>query len=142
MKVVLANGVFDLLHCGHLTYLEYAKQLGDFLIVAVNSDASVRMQSKARHGTRPFIPEQERIRMVGAMWCVDRVVIQDDPTPQQLIAELRPDIWVLGGDHSMDLPIVSHARGCGVTVLHAFRDTGATSTTKIVRRILSSGEPE
>lgn len=142
MKVVLANGVFDLLHCGHLTYLEYAKSQGDTLIVAVNSDASVRMQAKGQSGIRPFIPEQDRVRMVAALACVDSVIIQDHLTPQELIEKLRPDVWVLGGDHSMELPIVAAVRQYGVEVVHAIRDATTQSTSKIVGHILSSKEPE
>lgn len=97
-KVVLTNGVFDLLHYGHLQYLEAARALGDALIVALNSDASTR-QNKGP--LRPLVPEEERAALLAALRPVDTVVIFDEPTAEQVVATVRPDVYVKGGDYSL-----------------------------------------
>ena len=94
-RVVFTNGCFDLLHPGHVQSLQYARELGDILIVGLNSDDSVR-QLKGQG--RPLLPERERAEILTAMECVDAVVIFDDLTPQKVIARLLPDILVKGGD--------------------------------------------
>jgi D-beta-D-heptose 7-phosphate kinase/D-beta-D-heptose 1-phosphate adenosyltransferase len=94
-KVVFTNGCFDLLHPGHARYLWAAKQLGDFLVVAVNSDRSVQaIKAKGR----PIVPERERAEMVAALQCVDGVVIFDEDAPLGVIEHLLPDVLVKGGD--------------------------------------------
>ncbi|HLV60206.1 MAG TPA: adenylyltransferase/cytidyltransferase family protein [Fredinandcohnia sp.] len=95
--VALANGVFDLLHVGHVRYLEGAKALADVLVVAVNSDASTR----ANKGEgRPVIPEDERAELVAALGCVDHVLVFDEPTVVGVIRALRPDVHVKGTDYT------------------------------------------
>jgi rfaE bifunctional protein nucleotidyltransferase chain/domain len=94
-RVVFTNGCFDLLHPGHIHSLETARSLGDFLIVGINSDESVRMLKGA---SRPVIPEQERAEILAGLECVDGVVIFDELTPQKVIAALVPDILVKGSD--------------------------------------------
>jgi rfaE bifunctional protein nucleotidyltransferase chain/domain len=94
-RIVFTNGCFDLLHPGHIRCLEQARSLGDVLIVAINSDASVR-QNKGEG--RPILPQGERAELLAALACVDQVVIFDEPTPQKLIAEVLPDVLVKGGD--------------------------------------------
>ena len=97
--VVFTNGCFDLLHPGHTRYLAEARKLGDILLVAVNSDASVR----AIKGLgRPVFPENERAEILAALACVDFVTIFDDPTPQKIIARLLPQVLVKGGDWAPD----------------------------------------
>ena len=98
-RIVFTNGCFDLLHPGHLQCLEEARSLGDFLIVALNSDASVR---RLKGPQRPVIPEQERAEILAALECVDAVVIFDQPTPRDLIARLLPHVLVKGGDWGQD----------------------------------------
>lgn len=98
-RVVFTNGCFDLLHPGHLRCLEEARKLGDFLVVAINSDASVR---RLKGGERPVIPQQERAEILAALESVDAVVIFDEPTPRNLIASLLPDVLVKGGDWSKE----------------------------------------
>ncbi|MDL1955785.1 MAG: D-glycero-beta-D-manno-heptose 1-phosphate adenylyltransferase [Candidatus Desulfofervidus auxilii] len=95
LKVVFTNGCFDLLHIGHIRYLQAAKNYGDKLIVAINSDRSVREIKGER---RPIISENERAEIVAALACVDRVVIFDEPTPLSLINFLQPDVLVKGTD--------------------------------------------
>lgn len=97
--VAVANGAFDLLHVGHVRYLEAAKQAtnGGFLIVGVNTDASVRA---AKGKDRPVVPERERAEIVDALRCVDRVVLFAEPTARELLLALRPDLHVKGTDYT------------------------------------------
>jgi D-beta-D-heptose 7-phosphate kinase/D-beta-D-heptose 1-phosphate adenosyltransferase len=99
-KVVFTNGCFDLLHVGHVRYLEEARALGDVLIVGVNTDASVTRLGKS--GDRPFTPETDRARVLAALACVDLVVLFAEDTPLALITLLAPDILVKGGDYQLD----------------------------------------
>ena len=94
-RVVFTNGCFDLLHPGHIRSLELARELGDALIVALNSDASVR---QLKGEGRPILPERERAEILAALESVDAVVIFDDPAPREVIARLLPDVLVKGGD--------------------------------------------
>ena len=98
-KIVLANGCFDLFHVGHVRYLEGAKQLGDFLIVGINSDRQVR---KLKGENRPYMPENERAEIVSAFRFVDAITIFDEPTVEQLIVALRPDFHAKGTDYTVD----------------------------------------
>jgi D-beta-D-heptose 7-phosphate kinase/D-beta-D-heptose 1-phosphate adenosyltransferase len=96
-RVVFTNGVFDLLHPGHLRYLKQARALGNTLIVGINTDRSVRV---IKGETRPVTPEHERAEMLAAMECVDAVVLFDEETPYELIKRLQPDVIVKGADWS------------------------------------------
>lgn len=96
--VVLTNGVFDLMHSGHVRYLEQARSLGDVLVVGLNSDASTRANKGPR---RPLVPQEERAYMLASLRCVDYVTIFDQPTAEELVARLRPDIYVKGGDYAV-----------------------------------------
>jgi rfaE bifunctional protein nucleotidyltransferase chain/domain len=98
-KLVFTNGVFDILHVGHVRYLETARALGDALVVAINSDASVR---ELKGAGRPLINEGERAEILAALRAVSYVTIFDDASPRSLIAELLPDVLVKGGDYSLD----------------------------------------
>jgi D-glycero-beta-D-manno-heptose 1-phosphate adenylyltransferase len=97
--VVFANGAFDLLHVGHVRYLEAARREGDFLVVGVNSDRSVR---ESKGAGRPILPEGERAEIVAGMRCVDAVVIFDEKSPAELIRELRPDVHAKGTDYTAE----------------------------------------
>jgi D-beta-D-heptose 7-phosphate kinase/D-beta-D-heptose 1-phosphate adenosyltransferase len=97
--VVFTNGVFDLLHVGHVRYLTQARSLGDVLIVAINSDESVR---ELKGENRPVIVEQERAEIIAALSQVSYVTIFDDVSPRKLIANLLPDVLVKGGDYALD----------------------------------------
>lgn len=98
-RVVMTNGCFDLLHPGHVEYLEQARRLGDRLLVAVNSDASV---SRLKGAGRPINPLASRMRMLSALACVDWVTSFSDDTPADLVAQVRPDVLVKGGDYRID----------------------------------------
>lgn len=97
--VVTTNGCFDVLHLGHLRYLQAASQLGDLFVVAVNSDSSVQ-QLKGEN--RPLVPEAERAEMLAGLACVDYVVIFPELTPIALLSELKPSIHVKGGDYKLE----------------------------------------
>jgi D-beta-D-heptose 7-phosphate kinase/D-beta-D-heptose 1-phosphate adenosyltransferase len=94
---VLTNGVFDLLHLGHVRYLHEARALGDALIVALNSDASTRL---LKGPERPFTPQMERAEIMAALGCVDAVTVFDTPTAVALVADVRPEIYAKGGDYA------------------------------------------
>ncbi len=131
--LVFTNGVFDLLHRGHVTYLEQARGLGASLVVAVNSDASVSRLAKG--ADRPINFLAERMAVVAALASVDLVVPFDDATPRDLIVACRPDVLVKGGDYSADTTAGAAevlARG-GRFVAIPFEF--ACSTTDLVRRI-------
>ena len=98
-KLVFTNGVFDILHVGHVRYLKQARALGDALIVAINSDRTAR---KLKGAGRPLINEDERAEILAALRVVNYVTIFDDVSPRSLIAELLPDILVKGGDYALN----------------------------------------
>jgi len=98
--VVFTNGVFDLLHVGHVTLLEAARAEGDALVVGINTDASVRRLGKGHD--RPVVPERERARLVAALAAVNCVVLFDEDTPLAVIRALRPDVLVKGADYALD----------------------------------------
>lgn len=131
--VVFTNGVFDILHRGHVTYLDRAAQLGGTLIVAINTDASARRLGKGPE--RPLNQEQDRAALLAALSCVSAVTFFDEDTPFELISALRPDIIVKGGDYDMQtLPetkLVESWGGQAVAIPFEF----ARSTTKLVTKI-------
>ena len=111
-RVVFTNGVFDVLHPGHTRYLADARALGDALIVAVNSDRSVRAQHKG--SDRPITPEADRAELVAALTAIDAVMIFDDDTPLEIISAIQPDVLVKGADWASDAIVgrdVVEARG-------------------------------
>jgi len=131
--VVFTNGVFDILHRGHVTYLADAKALGATLIVGVNSDASVRMLGKG--DDRPINTESDRMALLAALESVDWVVCFGERTPVELIEALRPDVLVKGGDYDMDaLPESAIVRGWGGRAL-AIPFEHDRSTTKLLKKV-------
>jgi D-beta-D-heptose 7-phosphate kinase/D-beta-D-heptose 1-phosphate adenosyltransferase len=131
--VVFTNGVFDLLHPGHVRYLTEARQQGDALIVAINSDASARRLSKGPD--RPLNPEHERAEVLAALAVVDAVVIFDEETPLEIVTAVQPDVLVKGADWAADAIVgrdVVEARG-GKVVRIAIAD--GYSTSAIVERL-------
>ncbi|MFJ1812525.1 MULTISPECIES: D-glycero-beta-D-manno-heptose 1-phosphate adenylyltransferase [unclassified Streptomyces] len=129
--VVAAGGCFDVLHAGHIGLLQAARRLGDCLVVCVNSDSSVRRRKGPQ---RPVNPLADRVRVLGALACVDAVAVFDEDTPERLLAGLRPDIWVKGGDYSgADLPEAALLQEWGgQAVLLPYLD-GRSSTAIVAR---------
>ncbi len=131
-RIVFTNGCFDVLHRGHVGYLNQAKRLGDVLVVAVNSDNSVR---RLKGEGRPVNPEADRVAVLAALSCVDHVVLFDADSPVALLEAVRPDVYVKGGDYRPDLiPEAALVRRLGgeVRVLDYLYDR---STSKIIERI-------
>jgi rfaE bifunctional protein nucleotidyltransferase chain/domain len=134
-KVVFTNGCFDLLHPGHVAFLEEARSLGDALIVGLNTDASVARLHKGPG--RPFTPETDRMRVLAALACVDRVVLFNEDTPLALLTLLVPDILVKGGDYQLHEIVgreVVEARGGKVLALSFLP---GYSTSDLIKRIQS-----
>lgn len=130
--LVFTNGVFDLLHAGHVSCLEAARREGGSLVVALNSDASARQLGKP--GTRPFCGLQERMRVVAALGCVSWVTWFDEPTPAALLAQLQPDVYVKGGDYSAEqLPETPQVRAWGGRVVIVPYVAGQSSTRLITQ---------
>ena len=125
--LVATGGCFDLLHAGHVATLQAARRLGDRLVVCLNSDASVR---RLKGEDRPVVPERDRARLLAALDCVDDVVVFDEDTPVHVLAQLRPDIWVKGGDYAEDdLPESDLlATWGGRTVVVPFHDGHSTTS--------------
>jgi rfaE bifunctional protein nucleotidyltransferase chain/domain len=131
-RIVFTNGVFDLLHPGHLRYLRQARRLGDVLIVGLNADGSVR---RNKGPDRPITPEQERAELLAALDCVDAVVIFEEDTPAEIVRLVQPDILVKGADWPADQIVgrdTVEARG-GKVVLVPTEE--GHSTTDILERI-------
>jgi rfaE bifunctional protein nucleotidyltransferase chain/domain len=132
-SVVFTNGCYDLLHPGHIRLLEQARSLGDVLILALNSDASVR---RAKGPSRPFLDEGERSQMAMALEAVDAVTLFDEDTPRELIADVLPDILIKGADWSHFVAGREEVEAAGGQVMTLPLEPGF-STTNIVERILS-----
>ena len=132
-RVVFTNGCFDLLHPGHVAYLEAARSLGDALVVGLNSDESVRGLGKGPD--RPIVAEGDRAAVLGALRAVDAVVIFDERTPVRLMRELQPTVYVKGGDYRIeDLPEAEVADEIGAEVRIIPFEPGY-STSALVERI-------
>lgn len=133
-KIVFTNGVFDLMHLGHVDYLSKAKDCGDILIVGMNSDASVKMLNKG--DTRPLQDQQSRAMVLASLSFVDYVVIFDEETPYDLIKAIQPDVLVKGADYKVE-QIAGHDivldRGGEVKLIEL---VSGYSTTAIEKRIL------
>lgn len=131
-KVVFTNGCFDILHAGHVTYLEAAKAQGDVLVLGLNTDESVR---RLKGPERPINSELDRAKVVGALKAVDYVVLFGEQTAETVIAEVKPDVYVKGGDYTLDtLPEAKIVQSYGGKV--AFIDmVEGRSTTNIINKI-------
>ncbi|MCT2583487.1 D-glycero-beta-D-manno-heptose 1-phosphate adenylyltransferase [Actinophytocola sp. S1-96] len=134
--VVATGGCFDLLHAGHIRTLDAARGLGDCLVVCVNSDDSVR---RLKGSTRPLNGEADRAEVLRALGCVDHVVIFDGAGPEEVLAELRPDVWVKGGDYTPEtLPETPLVRGWGGSVVVVPYHDGR-STTRLAQMLTEAG---
>ena len=134
-RVVLTNGCFDLLHAGHVCLLEAARALGDVLVVAINSDASVRA---LKGNGRPVVPEAERAEALGALEAVDAVVVYDEPTPREVVAAVRPDILAKGADWAEDAIVGREEVEAAGGRVERIPLVPGRSTTSLVERIRKS----
>jgi len=133
--IVFTNGCFDILHLGHIQYLRQAAALGDVLVVAVNSDESVR---RLKGAGRPIQPDRERAEILGALEMVGFVTIFEEDTPLTVIRALLPDVLVKGGDWSVETIVGrSEVEAAGGTV-HSLPFSNGFSTTDLVKRIIKS----
>ena len=131
-KVVFTNGCFDILHAGHVTYLEKARSFGDCLVLGLNTDASVRSNQGP---SRPINSELDRAKVVGALRAVDYVVLFGEQTAEALIAKVKPDVYVKGGDYTLDtLPEAKIVQSYGGHVEFVQMVAGR-STTNIIDKI-------
>ena len=131
-KVVFTNGCFDILHVGHVRYLEQARSLGDMLVIGLNSDDSVK---KLKGDSRPVIPEDERREVLLALKPVDEVIIFGEETPLRLITELKPNVLVKGGDWSVDQIVGGEVVSATGGTVHSLPYVPGKSTTEIIKRI-------
>jgi D-glycero-beta-D-manno-heptose 1-phosphate adenylyltransferase len=138
LRIVFTNGVFDILHAGHVSYLEEAAALGDFLIIGVNSDESVKRLGKSP--ARPLQSEISRCAVLAALQSVGAVVVFDEDTPKELIGEILPDVLVKGADYK-----VENIAGADIVLQHGGEVKTITfipgfSTTAIEQKILSANK--
>jgi rfaE bifunctional protein nucleotidyltransferase chain/domain len=132
-KIVFTNGCFDILHRGHVEYLSKAKQLGDVLIVGLNSDSSVKM---IKGDKRPIVPQEDRAFILSNLSFVDYVVIFDEPTPYELISKIVPDVLVKGSDWSQENVVgrdIVEANGGKVVLIEI---VPGRSTTNVIKTII------
>ena len=136
-RIVFTNGCFDLLHIGHVRYLEKAKTLGDVLVVGVNSDASVR---KLKGPKRPILPEEERTEILSGLGCVDYITLFNEVDPLRLITFLRPNVLAKGGDWTKEQIVGKEVveRSGGEVVIIPFAKGASTST--LIETILKKYE--
>ena len=135
--IVFTNGCFDILHAGHIRYLTAAEAMGDFLVVGLNSDASVR---RLKGEGRPIVSEADRAEVLDALRAVDIVTIFDEPTAEELVRLVRPNVYVKGGDYSLDtLPEAKIVQAAGGRV-EFIPFLEGHSTTGVIERIKASGE--
>jgi len=137
--VVFTNGCFDILHIGHVRYLQEARSLGDILVVGVNSDNSVR---RLKGPERPVVPEAERAEIIAALEFVDYVTLFDEDTPVELIRVVRPDIHTKGGGYKPeDMPETEAVREVGgrVEIIpYSATESKGMSTTNVIGRLIKS----
>jgi len=132
-KIVMTNGCFDLIHVGHVRYLQEAKHQGDVLIVALNTDQSTRSLKGPQH---PIVPEDERTEILSALACVDYVILFDEPTPLRLIEQILPHVLVKGGDWETHQIVGAQAvEKSGGKVL-SLPMTPGRSTSNLIQKIL------
>ena len=136
-RIVFTNGCFDILHVGHVRYLEEAKSLGDVLVVGINSDRSVRGLKGPR---RPILSAEERGEILSGLGCIDYITVFDEPTPFQLISVLQPDVLVKGGDWTPEQVVGRETvEGAGGRVI-ILPFVEGSSTTSIIEVILEKYE--
>ena len=135
-RIVFTNGCFDLLHGGHVHYLQQARTLGDCLVVALNDDASVRL---LKGEERPLRPQDERARVLAALACVDYVVLFGEATPLAMIKSLKPDVLVKGGDYTLETVVGKEEVEASGGSVHLIPYVDGVSTTELAARITQRG---
>ena len=139
-RVVLTNGTFDVLHVGHVRYLEAAREMGDILVVGINSDESVRGY---KGPGRPVVPHDERAEIVAALRCVDYAVVFDEPTATALVEALEPEVYVKGGDYDGSKPLPEaeavHRYGGKVRIVPY---VAGKSATRLIGRMKAADQGE
>jgi rfaE bifunctional protein nucleotidyltransferase chain/domain len=137
-RVVFTNGVFDVLHRGHVDYLARARALGDLLVVGVNTDASVRRLGKG--SDRPVNPQDDRAYVLAGLFSVDYVTLFDEDTPRELISALRPDVLVKGGDYTRDTIVGADEVEAAGGRVETIPLVPGRSTTSILQRVRQGAE--
>ncbi len=133
-RVVFTNGCFDILHAGHVRYLEAAKSEGEILIVGLNSDSSIRTIKGEK---RPIVPQEQRAEILAGLWCVDYVILFDESNPLNLIREIKPDVLVKGSDwEEQDIVGADIVKAWGGKVVRV-PAVADISTSLIIKRIVS-----
>jgi rfaE bifunctional protein nucleotidyltransferase chain/domain len=135
-RIVATNGCFDLLHFGHVSYLQRARQLGDLLVVGLNSDASCR-QLKGK--SRPLVPERQRAAVLAALACVDAVVIFREKRAHRFLAAVRPDIYVKGGDYRPETLDPTERAALAGAKIRILPFVPGFSTTGLIKKIRRAG---
>jgi D-beta-D-heptose 7-phosphate kinase/D-beta-D-heptose 1-phosphate adenosyltransferase len=133
LKIVFTNGCFDLLHAGHVAYLEKARSLGDCLVVGLNSDRSIKMIKDPR---RPLVSEDQRAEVLAGLACIDWVVLFDEPDPYALIKDIRPDILAKGADWEADQIIGADLVTESGGAVRRIELVPGISTSEIIQRII------
>lgn len=137
--IVFTNGCFDILHVGHIRYLKKAAALGDSLVLAVNSDSSVK---KLKGKNRPYVPEQERLEMLAALEMIDYLVLFSEIDCKTVLEEIKPQIYVKGGDYRIeDLPEAETVYSYGGKIV-LITEVKGKSTTNIIKKIRQSKDEE
>jgi len=134
-RIVFTNGCFDLLHVGHVKYLQAARKLGDLLVLGLNSDKSIR---RLKGSGRPLIKQEERAHILAALDCIDYVVVFDEDTPLELISALHPDILVKGGDYTPEGVVGRELVESYGGRVELIKFVDGKSTTNIINKILES----
>jgi len=133
--IVFTNGCFDILHVGHIRYFKKAASLGDKLVLAVNSDSSVK---KLKGGSRPFVPEAERLEMLAALEMIDYLILFSEIDARALLEEIKPQLYVKGGDYRIkDLPEAETVYNYGGKII-LISEVKGKSTTNIIKKIRQS----
>ena len=134
-KIITTNGVFDILHVGHIRYLQEAKALGDILIVAINEDSSVK---RLKGEARPLNSQEDRAEALAALECVDFVTFFSEDTPIELLEKIKPDIHTKGGDYQLDQIVEKEVVEQNKGKIVILREVGGFSTTNLINKILSA----
>ncbi len=132
-RMVFTNGCFDLIHAGHVRYLAAARRMGDYLVVAINSDESV---TRLKGPARPLLPENQRARVVASFGPVDYVVVFNEDEPTRLLSDLRPEVLVKGGDYTVDGVVGREVVWEYGGEVHTVAPTEGCSTRQVIRRVL------